>query len=322
MSIIVLYLKNRRVPFRAEERIAECGAGRDVLIAEDRAAIEKALDTIEIAAGDFPVDLAARAPNLAWFQQWYAGADWLREYPAAREKPFLLTNASGVHGPQMAEHLFGLLIAWYRKFPEVFSAQARREWKRSVLHTADFLYGKTLLILGFGSIGEQVAKVAAAFGMRVIAVRRNTPSGSQIANVEKVMGQENLYEALPEADVVVDILPSTEETVRLMGRREFAAMKKTAVFANIGRGDTVDEAALVEAVRGGTIAGAVLDVTETEPLPPESPLWDMPGIIITPHYSGSHPRYDEMVFTIFLDNLMRYVKGEELLNIVDKTLGY
>jgi phosphoglycerate dehydrogenase-like enzyme len=140
--------------------------------------------------------------------------------------------------------------------------------------------------------------------------------------VEKVVEFQRMYEVLPEADVVVDVLPYTQETRYLMAEKTFAAMKKTALFANIGRGPTVDEAALAEAVRGGTIAGAVLDVTETEPLPPESPLWDIPGIIITPHYSGSHPQYDEMVFELFLDNLRRYRRGEGLRNIVDKELGY
>ncbi|MDR1931433.1 MAG: D-2-hydroxyacid dehydrogenase [Spirochaetales bacterium] len=322
MNTIVLFLSGRRVPRDAEKRIAECSGGGNILITNSRAEAEELLDTIEVAAGDFPQDLIPRAAALKWFQQWYAGADWLQRYPLARAQPFVLTNASGVHGPQMAEHLFGLLIAWYRHFPEIFAAQKQHEWKRDVLHKAELLYGNTLLILGFGSVGEEVAKIAAAFGMRVTGVRRSPPSGPPPPGVEKIVDFKRLHEVLPEADVVVDILPYTQETRHLMGEKTFAAMKKTAVFANIGRGVTVDEEALVRAVRGGIIAGAVLDVTETEPLPPESPLWDVPGIIITPHYSGSHPRYDEIVFDLFLDNLGRYVKGEPLLNSVDKELGY
>ncbi|MDR3201326.1 MAG: D-2-hydroxyacid dehydrogenase [Spirochaetales bacterium] len=320
-TYILLFLAERRVPQDAEKRIAEAAGGGKILITSDRAETEKLLGQIEIAAGDFPQELVPQTPALKWFQQWYAGADWLQRYPQAITQPFLLTNASGVHGPQMAEHLFGLLIAWYRKFPEIFAAQKKHEWARSILHKAELLHGKTLLVLGFGVIGEQVAKIAAAFGMRVIGVRRSAPDGIT-PNVEKVVDFQRMYEVLPEADVVVDILPYTRETHHLIGDTVFAAMKHSAVFANIGRGPTVDEAALAEAVRGGVIAGAVLDVTETEPLPPESPLWDIPGIIITPHYSGSHPQYDEMVFELFLDNLRRYRRGEELRNIVDKGLGY
>jgi phosphoglycerate dehydrogenase-like enzyme len=320
---IVLFLKNRRIPDNAEKRIAEYSGGRTVLITDSRAETEKVLDTIEIAAGDFPHDLIPPAPALAWFQQWYAGADWLQRYPEARKKPFLLTNASGVHGPQMTEHLFGLLIAWYRKFPEVFAAQKRREWIRgTAAREAQTLCGKTLAILGFGTIGLHVAKLASAFGMRVIGLRR-TPSAEDLpAGVEKLVSYDRLREVLPQADIVVDILPYTQETKDFINRGELAFMKKTALLANIGRGGTVNEEALAEALRGGVIAGALLDVSETEPLPPESPLWDAPGTIITPHYAGSHPRYDEIVFELFLDNLKRYGNAEKLRNIVDKELGY
>jgi phosphoglycerate dehydrogenase-like enzyme len=322
MKTIALFLNEKRVPQNAAKRIGEYAGGKTVLITKNKAEIEKILDKIEIAAGDFPQEFVPRAPALKWFQQWYAGADWLQNYPQAITQPFFLTNASGVHGPQMTEHLFGLLIAWYRKFPEIFAAQKKHEWARYVLHTADILHGKTLLILGLGTIGEQVTKVAAAFGMRVIGVRRSPAQGELPLGVEKIVSQEYLDTVLPEADIVVDILPYTQKTHHLIGEKVFALMRKTAVFANIGRGPTVDEAALAKALTAGQIAGAVLDVTEAEPLPPESPLWDAPGLIITPHYSGAHKRYDEMVFDLFLDNLKRYNAAQPLLNIVDKNLGY
>ncbi|MDR1315783.1 MAG: D-2-hydroxyacid dehydrogenase [Spirochaetales bacterium] len=319
---LVLFLKGRRVPLDAAEQIAGYAAGRTVLVTEERAEIEKILDKIEIAAGDFPQELIPRAPGLKWFQQWYAGADWLQRYPDAQKHPFTLTNASGIHGPQMAEHLFGLLIAWYRKFPEVFEAQKRHEWQRSILHKAGLLYEKSLLIAGFGSVGGHIARIASAFGMHITGVRRSPPPHDLPPGLEKIVSQECLETALGEADVVVNILPCTQETHHIFNGKTFEKMKQTALFANIGRGPTVDETALAQAVRSGRIAGAVLDVTETEPLPPESPLWDIPGIIITPHYSGSHPQYDEIVFHLFLDNLKRYTSGSELRNIVNKTLGY
>jgi phosphoglycerate dehydrogenase-like enzyme len=320
-NTIILFLEDSRVPENAEKRITGAAGGRAVVITQSKSEVERILGAVEIAAGDFPHEFIQSAPVLGWFHQWYAGADWLQEYPQAQKLPFLLTSSSGIHGNQMAEHLFGLLIAWYRKFPDVFAAQKRREWARKIiLNKTGLLAGKNLLILGFGTIGAQIARVAAAFDMSVTGIRRNP--GAAPAGVEKVLSCGDLHEVLPEADIVVNILPHTPETKDLMGAREFAAMKKTALFANIGRGGTVNEDALAEAVRGGIIGGAVLDVTAREPLPPESPLWDIPGIIITPHYSGIHPRYDEIAFDLFLDNLKRYTAGEPLLNIVNKELGY
>jgi phosphoglycerate dehydrogenase-like enzyme len=179
-----------------------------------------------------------------------------------------------------------------------------------------------MLILGFGTIGRQVARVAEAFDMRVVGVRRSAGAGPGGAGTAELVDYSRVPELLPESDIVVDILPLTPETRECIGTKEFALMKKTALFANIGRGKTVDEAALLTALRDGTIAGAVLDVMATEPLPPESPLWDAPNIIITSHYSGFHPRYDELAFGKFLDNLGRYVRGEPLINVVDKERGY
>lgn len=321
-GIILLALKETRVPKNTVQRIREFADGREIVVTGGKADVEKVLDRVEIAAGDFPASLMPRASSLRWFHQWYAGADWLQRHPEARDLSFMVTTSSGIHGRQMTEHLFGLLIAWYRRFPETFAAQQRREWLRYGHADIGLLSGKTMLILGFGAIGEQAALVASAFDMRVIGLRRTPGKGYPPAGVDRIVGYERLTEVLPDADVVVNILPYTQDTHAFMGRAEFAAMRKTAVFANIGRGKTVDEEALAAAVREGVIGGAVLDVTAEEPLPAESPLWDTPGIIITPHYSGFHPRYDELALGKFLENLKRYTRGEPLLNMVDKGLGY
>jgi phosphoglycerate dehydrogenase-like enzyme len=331
-GMVLLALKEDRVPAGAERLIRGAADGRDVLITADKAVMEKVLEAVEIAAGEFPAALMSRAPGLKWFHQWYAGADWLGRHPEVRELPFTLTNSRGIHGIQMREHLFGLLIAWYRKFPKAFDAQGRHEWLKFSHGDFGLLSGKTMLILGYGTIGRQIARVAEAFGMRVVGVKRSAAAepgdtaghGREGANFDqaKIIDYSRLNEFLPEADIVVDILPLTQETEGAVGEKEFALMKKSALFANIGRGKTVDEAALLTALRDGTIAGAVLDVTAAEPLPPESPLWDAPNIIITSHYSGFHPRYDEMAFEKFLENLERYVRGEALMNVVDKKRGY
>lgn len=321
-GIIALALSAGRVPENAGQRIREAADGREVVITTDKEQMEKIIDRVEIAAGDFPVSLAGAAGSLRWFHQWYAGADWLQKHPEAKELSFIITTSSGIHGRQMTEHLFGLLIAWHRRFPEVFAARERREWLKLSHGDVGLLTGRTMLILGYGAIGEQVARVAQAFDMRVIGLRRTPGKGHPPAGADRVVGYDRLPDVLPEADIVVDILPYTPDTRGFVGREEFAAMKRTALFANIGRGKTVDEDALAAAVRDGVIAGAVLDVTTVEPLPPSSPLWDLPRIIITPHYSGFHPRYDELALEKFLENLRRYTRGEPLLNVVDKGLGY
>ncbi|OHE68677.1 MAG: hypothetical protein A2001_05700 [Treponema sp. GWC1_61_84] len=341
---MILALEASRIPPGAVDRIRAAGGGREVLVRSGKAEIESALDRAEIVAGDFPASLLAAAPRLKWFQAWYAGTDWLQKMPETKELPFLLTSASGVHGEQMTEHLFGLLFAWNRKFPRAFAAQSRREWadfKHSEMST---LAGKTMLILGYGTIGERFGRAAEAFGMHVIGVRRTAGSAAAAsaaaasaaaasaaaasaaaavtASGPRVIALADLSSALAEADVVVNILPLTPETRNFYDAVFFARMKREALFANMGRGGSVDEDALADALKSGTIAGALLDVTATEPLPPASPLWELPNLILTSHYSGFHPHYDEMVLEIFLDNLGRYGRGEDLRNVVDKRLGY
>jgi phosphoglycerate dehydrogenase-like enzyme len=319
---ILLALAPDRVPANAIEQIRDAGDGRDVIVRSGKSEIEGALEGVEIVAGDFPASLLLHRPTIKWFQLWYAGADWLQKIPGAADLPVMITTASGVHGEQMTEHLFGLLFAWNRRFPRAFAAQARHEWaafKHSEMAT---LAGKTMLILGYGTIGERVARAAEVFGMKVIGVRRTSPAGASATGSVRIESYAALPSLLPQVDLVVNILPFTEETRGLFGEREFSMMKRTALYANIGRGATVDETALVDALSSGAIAGAVLDVASEEPLPASSPLWDLPNVILTSHYSGFHPRYDELVLGVFLDNLGRYVRGEELRNVVDKKLGY
>jgi phosphoglycerate dehydrogenase-like enzyme len=305
----------------------------------DKAEVEVMLGDIEIVAGRIPLDLIARASNLRWIQQWGAGADWLLRHPEAREMDFILTNASGVHAVPIGEHVFAFLLAFARNIPDAVRAQDERVWIGNAWqrHGASIradqkfaasvgkddvfeLAGKTLLIVGLGAIGERTARLARAFDMRVVGVRRNPAGGA--ADVDELIGPDQLFDALPEADFVVDILPMTAATRHLFDRRAFAAMKPDAYFINVGRGGTVDEAALIEALRAGEIAGAGLDVFEEEPLPEDSPLWGLTNAIITSHYAGLTPEYDNRAFAIFIDNLGRYQRGEPLRNVVDKRLGY
>jgi phosphoglycerate dehydrogenase-like enzyme len=303
------------------DRLREAGDGREVRITAEKGEILPLLDSIEIGLGDFPFSLIPRIPHLTWIQLWSAGADWLEKYPEVKNLPFRLTTTSGMHGPQLAEHIFGLLLAWNRCFRKVFAAQDRHEWLRVTSADLPVLPGKTMLILGFGAIGEDVARAAMSFGMRVIGLRRHAPAAETTEGV-RVETAEKLPELLPSADVVVNILPHTPDTKHLFGRAEFAAMKRSALYVNAGRGATTDEEALIEALRTGGIAGALLDVTEKEPLPPDSPLWGMENVILTGHYGGLRAGYDSLALDIALDNLGRYVRGEPLKNLVDKGTGY
>ena len=304
-----------------EERaeIARLAPDARVVVTDDRDTISAVLPEAGILTGHASPSLLAQATNLRWYQQWGAGADWLARHPELAERDFLLTNASGVHAIPITEHIFAFLLAFARELPTAFAGQAAREWRRQGDDVFE-LAGKTLLLIGVGAIGRRTAHVAAAFGMRVFGVRRN--AGRVVPGIERMCSVDCLHDWLPEADFVVLTVPLTKETRHMMDETAFRRMKRSAYLVNIGRGGTVDEAALVRALQEGWIAGAGLDVTEQEPLPADSPLWAMPNVIITAHYSGATPEYSRRAMGIFLDNLRRFVQGEELKNVVDKRLGY
>ena len=311
----------------------------DIVRTQDRAEIEAILPDVEIVVGSLPYDLLVDATSLRWFQQWGAGADWLLRHPEVIDLDFVLTNASGVHAVPISEHIFAFLLAVARRFPQAARAQPERiwvsnQWQRqsptiSADQQFDFvigkdrvfeLAGKTMLLIGVGAIGERTAKIAAAFDMRVIGLRRNVALA--VPGIERMVCPDQLLDVLPEADFVVITAPLTPETRHMIDKRAFDAMKPSAYIVNIGRGATIVERDLIDALQNGSIAGAGLDVFEQEPLPKDSPLWGMENVIITSHYSGLTPEYDARAIEIFLDNLNRYRAGEPLRNVVDKRLGY
>ncbi len=304
------------------EEVRRIAPDRDVVIAREWESISPWMDAIEIAAGWLPRERLCIGPALRWMQQWNAGSDWLLRAPQeAREAPFVLTNASGVHAEPIAEHVLGYLLNIVRRFPGALRAQDRGEWWRPG-HTegVDELLGKTMVLVGVGAIGSRVAELAAAFGMRVIGIRRGP--GTPAKGVGEMNGPADLLRVLPLADFVVLTVPLTQETRGLVGEDALRAMKKTAWIVNIGRGEVIQEQVLVRALEGGRIAGAALDCFSQEPLPASSPLWRMENVLITAHYSGHTPRYEERCRALFLGNLQRYVTGQPLRNVVDKRLGY
>ncbi len=320
MTVLLLAEKPEALTAADRATIAELAPDMQLVVTDDRAQIEAALSEAEIVAGHMSPTLLAHAPNLRWYQQWGAGADWLMRHPEIAERDFVITNASGVHAIQISEHILAFLLAFARRLPDAVRAQSARHWQKHGHADVFELAGKTLLLIGVGAIGARTACVAAALGMRVLGIRRS--SGGDVPCVEQICGPECLHDFLPQADFVALTIPLTPETRKLIGERELRLMKPTSTIVNIGRGGTIDEAALIRALREGWIAGAALDVFEHEPLPADSPLWDMPNVIITAHYAGLTPAYDVRAMAIFLDNLRRYMAGEPLRNVVDKQLGY
>lgn len=318
----VLLIREKPATLSAADRatIAALAPDMQLVITDNADEIEAVLPEVEIATGHVPPDLLARMPKLRWYQQWGAGADWLLRHPEIAARDFILTNASGIHAIQISEHILALMLAFARRLPQAMRAQWRGDWERQPRERLFELAGKTLLLIGLGAIGSRTAQVAAALGMRVLGVRRN-PAGP-IPGVEQIVGPDRLLGILPLADFVVLTIPLTPETRHLIGEQELRAMKPSAYIFNIGRGGTIDEAVLIRALREGWIAGAGLDVFEKEPLPADSPLWQMENVIITAHYAGATPHYNERALGVFLDNLRRYRAGEPLRNVVDKSLGY
>ena len=318
----VLLIREKPAALSAADRatIVALAPELRLVVTDDAAEVEAALPEVEIATGHVPPTLLARMPKLRWYQQWGAGADWLLRHPEIAARDFTLTNASGVHAIQISEHILALMLAFARHLPEAIRAQARGEWERQEREGLFELAGKTMVLIGVGAIGGRTARLAAALDMRVIGVRRN--AGEPAPGVARMVGPDRLHEVLPVADFVVLTVPLTPETRHMIGERELRAMKPSAFIFNIGRGGTIDEDALIRALRAGWIAGAGLDVFEKEPLPADSPLWQMENVIITAHYSGATPHYSERALAIFLDNLRRYRAGEPLRNVVDRQLGY
>lgn len=320
MSVLLISLPPARMPEAQIARVRAAAPDMQVVVAHERVEIERVLDEAEIVAGWFPHDLLPQARRLRWLQEWGAGVDWLLRQPEAAELDFTLTNASGVHAIQISEQIIGYLLAFARQLPQAIRAQQRREWQSAKREQVFELAGKTMLLIGVGAIGERTAAIASALGMRVLGIRRN-PAG-ELPGIAAMYGPERLLDLLPEADCVVLTIPLSRDTQGMIGERELRAMKPTSHLINIGRGGTIQETVLIQALREGWIAGAGLDVFEQEPLPEASPLWELDNVIITAHYAGMSPAYDERAMAIFLDNLERYRAGQPLRNVVDKAAGY
>ncbi|QDR81498.1 D-2-hydroxyacid dehydrogenase [Sporomusa termitida] len=257
------------------------------------------------------------APHLEWIHALSAGVERLI-FPEIQAADILLTNSKGIHGIPVAEHVLALMLAFNRGLPVSIRQQEVKQWQR--MPTSE-LHDQTIAIVGLGSIGREIAKKAKALSMKVLASKQEITTE---LFVDKLYPADNdsLLEMLGQADFVVIALPLTEHTHNLIGLPHFAAMKPSAYFFNIARGNIVNEADLIAALQQQLIQGAGLDVFTTEPLPADNPLWDMPNVIITPHMASLSPAYLDRAVKLFADNLTRFVQGRDMINLVDKIKGY
>lgn len=279
-----------------------------------------------------------QAPRLRWVQISSAGANHIFNHPLFATS-VMFTTVSGLHAINIGEYVFASILAWSRHLPAMFEQQRKSEWPsdRWTRYQPAELRGATLGIVGYGSIGREVGRLAKAFGMKVLAVKRHPQSPREHAAYEiPVLGDpwgtlpdaiygpeaDALRGMLAQCDYVVLAVPLTRDTRGMIGEGELRAMKPTAYLVNIARGEVCDEAALVRALKEQWIAGAGLDVFTHEPLPANSPLWTLPNVILTPHIAGISPNYEQRAADIFCENLRRYIAGQSLLNLVDKTSGY
>jgi phosphoglycerate dehydrogenase-like enzyme len=257
-----------------------------------------------------------KAARLRWIQSASDGVDWLL-FPELVESDVVVTNARGVFDQAIAEYVVGLMLAFAKGLLGVIEGQRNREWRN---RETEVLAGKRLLVAGVGPIGRAIGRAGRDLGMEVRGVGRTARAGDDVFGA--IAATDALAEAVGWADYVVNALPATPATRHLFDAPVFESMRGSARFINVGRGATVDEAALIEALRGARIAGAALDVFEREPLPPDSPFWELPNTIVSPHMSGDFEGWLEAVVRLFVDNLRRFVAGEPLLNVVDKRQGY
>jgi len=246
-------------------------------------------------------------------------------FPELVESEIILTNARDVHGPVVAEHVMGLIFALAKRIPQAVKLQSQHVWGQRAIWESHppprELSGATLGLVGLGSIGREVARRAAGLGMKVIAVREH-PEKERPENVAQVYSRAQLNEMLSQSDYVVLAAPTTPATRGLINTQRFSAMKADAHLINVGRGPLVDEPSLIEALRGRKIAGAGLDVFDEEPLPANSPLWDLDNLLITPHTAGLTEKLWERHYALMSENLRRYLAGQPLLGLVNKQEGY
>jgi phosphoglycerate dehydrogenase-like enzyme len=284
----------------------------------DPATRDRALSAATITYGLPPVPRLPEARSLRWIQLISAGVPQ-DLCPVARSQAIAVTNLSGLYGSSIAEHAFGLMVMLARNLHTALRNQLQHRWDHDVYRTMSDLQGKTLAVFGLGHIGRSIARLGQAFGMRVVGCRR---TDRPTAEVDRVYPCRELHAMLAEADYLAVAAPLTRHTEGALGPAEFAALKPGAIYINVSRGGVAREQALLDALKSGRVSAAGLDVFAAEPLPPDHPLWSLPQVVITPHYSGETVNYSTRPAERFARNLRAWLAGRELEGMVDLDWGY
>ena len=292
-------------------------------LTDDEASL--AIETTDIAlASRLSAAMVERAPRLRWVHSTAAAVANLLPLDEFAARGIIVTNSRGIQAVPIAEHVMGGLLVLARRFNVMFDAQRDRRWIQNELTRNAWpwsLQGRKMTILGLGTIGQEVARRAHAFGMSVTGIRRRLDQPVP-AFVERMVGPDRLHDALRGCDVLVISAPFISGTDGLIGTKEIALLNGGAIIINVARGKIVDEAALITAIQSGHLGGAVLDVFESEPLDRASPLWSLSNVIISPHSAGVRPDHWDEVIDLFSENLRRFQRGEPLLNMVNCDAGY
>lgn len=311
-----------RIHVRVGASAAELAKAREHNVAYPPSDINDLLGEADVLfTFTLPDELLTRAPRLKWIQFSSAGVDQAAG-SGLENTPIILTTTSGIHARPMSEFVLTTMLMFTHRFPRAMRQQSAHVWKR---YSTGELGGKTVGIVGYGHIGQAVARLALSLDMEVYATQRSVITTREEATERgtvHLLPAADLHRLLERSDFVVLAVPLVRDTTHLIGPAELSAMKPSAYLVNISRGSVVDEAALIKALQAGNVAGAALDVFETEPLPAGSPLWDMPNVILTPHSAGTNENYNARATAIFRDNLRRYLAGQPLVNVVDKQRGY
>jgi phosphoglycerate dehydrogenase-like enzyme len=321
VDIVFLFKPTEKIPFYfTDEQIEQIkkACGGQVYRFETEEELLASGITTEVlftwgGSGKMPVTYCKKAKNLKWFHSFSAGMDPVMKSEIAN-LPIIISSSSGIHSMTIAEHVMGFILAHNRTFKFMFQKQQEHVWAKGMTRMPVEAFGKTIGIIGAGAIGRQIAKRAKAFNMYTIGLRRN-PKPEEV--YDEMLDSDGLSSLLSRSDYVVVATPLTKETEHLINAQRLAEMKNTALLINIGRGAVVDEAALIEALREKRIGGAALDVFTEEPLPKDSPLWDMENVMITPHMSADAPILAQLAVDFFCESIKIYLAGGKVPNTIE-----
>ncbi|MGI9285617.1 MAG: D-2-hydroxyacid dehydrogenase [Pseudomonadales bacterium] len=321
---VVVFLPGGQLasPSQAMEQLQQVSNGVELVPVAEFSKLPAALQGADVLLGFCTPQVLQAGTQLRWVQSYSAGVDRCVGAAQLQDNNLLLTNMQRVHGPAIAEHVLAMLFSLARDLPRYQQLQSQETWERTQQGTRESIEirGKTMLIVGLGGIGTEIAKRAHALGMRIIATRNSSREGPEY--VDRVGLADELPELIKQADVVVNATPLTPATTGMFDATVFDAMRSDAYFINIGRGASVVTDDLTMALKEGDIAAAALDVTDPEPLPKDNELWGLPNVLITPHISARSDQSIRRVWLLVRENLRRYVRGERMLNVVDIKRGY